>query len=416
MALKQGADAMSMRRREWLQALGCAGTAALAGVRGLAFGAEAAASGGTLVAVFLRGGADGLHMAAPVDDPDYADVRAQPLRVMDGGTASGLRLPHAFAPERDCRLHPAAAPLLELFQSGHAQLLHACGLSDATRSHFVAQEALESGVPLSGQRGSASSAGWLAPLLPAAAAADAVPCVATTAGRARGLQGTDAALNLVGDLGDALAWPGGAQGHTALQALYAGASDGDPAARLGRHALRQLELLDARLPRDNGRVQPYAPPRGVEYGTADKRWTSSLQTVAQLVRMDVGLKVACVDLGGWDTHEGQAGRMETLVRNWAQGLRALFDDVSAAGKPVTVLAMSEFGRRVRANASGGTDHGHGGVLWCLDTRGRTLLPPTRWPGLAAEQLDRGVDLQATQDVKAVLQAVGRQALAASGPA
>jgi uncharacterized protein (DUF1501 family) len=149
----------------------------------------------------------------------------------------------------------------------------------------------------------------------------------------------------------------------------------------------------------------------VQYDATDRRWMQGLQAVAQLVRMDVGLRVACVDLGGWDTHEGQPGRLAPLVQRWARNLRALFDDMQAAGRPLTVVVMSEFGRRLRANGSNGTDHGHGGVLWVLDTRGRALLPPTDWPGLAIEQLDRGLDLRATRDVQAVLQGVGREVLA-----
>jgi uncharacterized protein (DUF1501 family) len=107
----------------------------------------------------------------------------------------------------------------------------------------------------------------------------------------------------------------------------------------------------------------------------------------------VGLQVACLDLGGWDTHEYQSGKMNNLVRQWSSNLRALFDDVSASGQHMSLLVVSEFGRRLKANASGGTDHGHGGAMWLLDTRARPLLPNTKWPGLESQQLDQGLDLK-----------------------
>jgi uncharacterized protein (DUF1501 family) len=407
------AKAMEWRRRELLKAVGCGGAAAAAGLHHLAFAAEPTATAGALVVVFLRGGADGLHLAAPVDDPDYVAARPAVLRLVAEGEAAGLRLPQAFAPGRDCRLHPEAAPLLELFESGQAQLLHACGLAGGTRSHFEAQEVLESGLPASAPGARAGAPGWLVPLLRGGAAAPGpgVPGVALSPRRVRSLQGADETLNLVGELRDALALPGGAQGREALEALYGAAPGEDALVALGRRTLRQLALLEAHAPRAQGRIGPYVPPRGVQYDATDRRWMQGLQAVAQLVRMDVGLRVACVDLGGWDTHEGQPGRLAPLVQRWARNLRALFDDMQAAGRPLTVVVMSEFGRRLRANGSNGTDHGHGGVLWALDTRGRALLPPTDWPGLAIEQLDRGLDLRATRDVQAVLQGVGREALA-----
>ncbi|WP_051243196.1 DUF1501 domain-containing protein [Azohydromonas australica] len=407
-----------LRRRELLKALGCSGVAAAGGgLHHMAFAAEPAPDAGSLVVVFLRGGADGLHLAAPVDDPDYVAARPADLRVAEGGSAPGLRLPAAFAPGRDCRLHPAAAPLLELFGSGHAQLLHACALEGGTRSHFAAQERLEAALPppSPAREPRPEVQGWIAPLLrdAAAPAKPGVACVSTTARPARALLGAGFSLNLAGELRDALALPGGAPGRAALEALYAAMPGEDPLAPLGRQTLHQLALLEARMPRVEGgaRLAPYAPPAGVQYDAGNRRWMHDLQTVAQLIRMDVGLRVACVDLGGWDTHEGQPARLAPLVRQWARNLRALFDDLQAGGRPATVLVMSEFGRRLRANGSSGTDHGHGNVLWSLDTRGRALLPPTDWPGLAIEQLDNGLDLKATREVRAVLRDVGKKVLA-----
>jgi uncharacterized protein (DUF1501 family) len=123
----------------------------------------------------------------------------------------------------------------------------------------------------------------------------------------------------------------------------------------------------------------------------------------------LGLQIACLDFGGWDTHEYQGGRINNLIRQCFMNLRALFDDVSASGKHATFVVMSEFGRRLKANASQGTDHGHGGALWVLDTRARQLLPTTRWPGLSIPELDQGLDLKSTADIKAVLSALAFKA-------
>lgn len=398
-----------MQRRELLKALACTGVATASSLRNLSFAAQPR---GTLVVVFLRGGADSLHMAAPVNDRYYVANRPTDLRITDGAQNAGLRLPKEFAPHQDCRIHPAAAPLLDLFQSGHAQLLHACGLANATRSHFVAQEILESGAQLQ-DRPLASTPGWITPFIRPSSAGQGVDFVATTAGQMRSLQGLSSGMSLVGELRNGLNLPGDANGKSVLEALYANhpASPGsDPVRQVGQQTLQQLALVDSKAVRVDGRIAPYVPPRGVNYNSENYEWLQAVQTVAQLIRMDVGLQVACLDFGGWDTHEYQSGKLNNLVRQWSTNLRALFDDVKAAGKPTTIVVVSEFGRRLRANASGGTDHGHAGIVWALDTQARGVLPPTNWPGLATDQLDQGMDLQHTQDVKQVLADLAKRVL------
>lgn len=399
-----------MQRRELLKALACTGVATATSLRNLSFAAQ---PNGTLVVVFLRGGADSLHMAAPVDDRHYIANRPVNLRITDSGENSGLRLPKGFVAEQDCRLHPAAAPLLDLFQSGHAQLLHACGLANATRSHFVAQEILESGAQPQ-DRPLASTPGWIAPFIRPSAAGQGVDFVATSAGQMRSLQGLSSGMSVVGELRHGLNLPGDAAGKSVLEALYANSPTtpgADPVRQVGQQTLQQLSWIDRKVTRIDGRMAPYMPPKGVSYNTENYDWLQAVQTVAQLIRMDVGLQVACLDLGGWDTHEYQNGKLNNLVRQWSANLRALFDDMQAAGKRSTIVVVSEFGRRLRANASGGTDHGHAGIVWALDTQARGLLPSTHWPGLATDQLDQGMDLQHTRDVKQVLADLAKRVLA-----
>jgi uncharacterized protein (DUF1501 family) len=220
-------------------------------------------------------------------------------------------------------------------------------------------------------------------------------------------------LSLVGELRHGLNLPGDAVGKSVLEALYATTPStpvSDPVLQMGQHTLHQLAWVDRKAPRIDGRIAAYAPPKGVRYNTENHEWLQAVQTVAQLIRMDLGLQVACLDLGGWDTHEHQNGKLNSLVRQWSANLRALFDDVQDAGKRTTMVVVSEFGRRLRANASGGTDHGHAGIVWALDTQARGLLPPTLWPGLATDQLDQGMDLQHTRDIKQVLADLAKRVL------
>ena len=401
-----------MKRRELLKALTYSAMANAACLHHLSFGAQAKS---TLVFVFLRGGADSLQMAAPVDDANYIAARPPELRILSSGSSPGLQLPIGFSSNQDCRLHPAAAPLLDLFQSKHAQILHACGLANATRSHFVAQEILESSLNDHNQI-KAKTPGWLQPLIKPTANPNAKEVIAnlgTSAGKIKSLEGLTLGMNVSGELRSNLVLPGDASAKLVLEALYqTDPADvhGNEALAIGKETLQQLSFVESKMPRVDGKLTAYTPAKGVQYNTENNDLLHALQTVAQLIRMDVGLKVACVDFGGWDTHENQSGRINNLIRQWSSTMRAFFDDMQAAGKPVTIAVVSEFGRRLRANASQGTDHGHAGAMWLLDTQARQRLPATVWPGLTTSALDQGLDLASTHNVKQVLAQVAQQAL------
>lgn len=429
-----------LNRREVLKALSASGALTSTALSNLSFGAQDTDLG-CLVVVFLRGGADSLQMAAPVDNPDYIAARTANLRILESGETPGLLLPKAFSPKEDCRLHASAAPLFDLFQSGHADLLHACGLSFATRSHFESQDLLDSAInaPMSALSGNtvfanaaaasspvqpaSSSAkvlsdtpGWLTPFVKQIkASAREITTLNTTSTLSRSLKGLSSTLGVSGDIRGSLNLPGDSLGRQVLEALYplgSGVENAktDPTLLMGRATLNQFASLESRMPKVDGRFPSYSPPKDVKYNFENHEWIQATQAVAQLIRLDIGLRVATVDLGGWDTHEYQGGRINNLIRQWSTNLRALFDDLQAANKNITFLVVSEFGRRVRANNSNGTDHGHAGIVWCLDSRKRKLLPQTIWPGLAIEQLDQGLDLASTVDVKLVLNSVAQQTL------
>jgi uncharacterized protein (DUF1501 family) len=384
------------------------GLTGLPGVRSLAFAADKsveAAVGmlgaGTLVVVFLRGGADMLALVAPADDPDYRAARTPELRVMAEGPKAGIRLEQTLAPGLDFRLHPDAAPLAELYAARRLAIVHAVGLTDGTRSHFVAQDLMERGIAREedlARTGSGWVARWLGEGGHGQGEQGRVPAIGTAAAPAAALAGLGGAL-AVPDLRGGLAPPGGPQAAAVLAAL---SRQGDGAyERAARAALDGLSTVDGRLPRGtDGKVAAYDAEGGAVYEETEAG--RALQTVARMLKMDIGLRAACIDVGGWDTHENQQGRFANAVGQLSRALAAFHADTRRYERDLTVVVMSEFGRRLRGNRSQGTDHGHGGAMLVLGGRvagGRML---GRWPGLASHQLDRGVDLAVTIDYRTVL--------------
>ena len=356
--------------------------------------AEQTASQAVFVMVFLRGGADGLHLVAPSSDPLYVAARPADLRVLDAGEKAGLLLSNTLEPDLGFRLHPGLAPLLPLYQAGNLAIVHAAGLANATRSHFVAQDMMERGV--ASEKEIAEAKGWLARALPVSR--DGVTAFSSTSNPVFGLKGVPGYL-AAPDLSAGLGFPYG-DGTRQLLAQWAvsGTAIGDATAA----ALQVVERVSRSLPKSaDGKVLPYTTRGSMPYsdgGDFGKR----MSTVAQLVRADIGLKAAWVDYGIWDTHENQGGRMADLATRLAAGLAAFHEDMTQAKRPVVVVALSEFGRRLRANKSNGTDHGHGGVSFVLGAGVRGGRMYGRWPGLETRQLDEGVDLAVTTDYRAIL--------------
>jgi uncharacterized protein (DUF1501 family) len=163
-----------------------------------------------------------------------------------------------------------------------------------------------------------------------------------------------------------------------------------------------MRAIDAHLPRDAaGKIAAYAPEGNADYA-ASGDFDRSLRTVAQLAKMEIGLEFAGVDIGGWDTHEYQQGRFANAVDRLSTGLSAFYDDMARYQGRLTVLVLTEFGRRLRSNRSAGTDHGRAGVMAVLGGRvagGRIYGP---WPGLRSEHLDEGVDLAVATDYRRVI--------------
>ncbi|MEM9557634.1 MAG: DUF1501 domain-containing protein [Acidobacteriota bacterium] len=389
---------MDLTRRGFL--VGC--SAAIAGLAGSRFNTVAFADPGggadILIVVFLRGGFDGLSLVPPIDGADRGHYEAArpSLRIPTSGPGAALSLDAGFG------LHPSAAPLLDLYQAGHLAIVQAVGMSDVVnKSHFDAQQFIELGTP-----GSHSiPSGWLSRHLAGTAGGGSVimPSLAIGDLQPTSLLGSTETVNLANpasfDL-DNGPWLWRSAQRTALRQMY-----GDSTSWLhdaGLQALDAVDIIDLNVTED------YVPSNGAVY--PDGQFGDHLQVLAQMIKLDLGLQVATLDLGGWDTHEGQGdgstGYLADLLADLSAGLNALYTDLDGAGASaytnrLTVVVQSEFGRELYENADRGTEHGYGNLMMVLGGSVIGGLHGT-WPGLAPGQLVDETDLAVTTDYRRVL--------------
>lgn len=386
-------------RREWLRrsaAIGTLSAAHLALPRwmpSLAFSPRhQAPRGDVLVCVFLRGGADSMNMIVPYAEDNYYVSRPQlaiPRPDASGSDPKVLDLDGFFG------LHPALHPVHELFLGNQLCAVHATGSPDPTRSHFEAMSYMERGTP--GEK--SETTGWIGRHLATLDTGNNSPVRAIGWGTAAQmtLAGpvTPTVLKSIADyhLGGRL--DVAAQMMSSISQLYALETDA-----LAASANATTEAIDL-----VGQVQinQYRPQNGASYAEAD--FDMALMQTAAIIRAEIGLEVACVDLGGWDTHAQQGGvegDHAQLLAQLASGLAAFHQDMGAEMSRVTVVVMSEFGRRLQENADRGTDHGHGGAMLVMSDNLADNGPVlANWPGLQPENLNRG-DLAITIDYRNVL--------------
>lgn len=378
----------TITRRQFLQ--GCSlAIAAMAGARltriGLAAPGGQGADTDTLVFVFLRGGWDALNVLAPIDGDDRGHYE-QARRAIRIPARDLLPVAEPFG------LHPAMAPLHELYQDGSLALVQAAGLDWDTRSHFDAQEYIEQGTP--GRK--SGTTGWLTRTLLASGASGIFPALAT-AGQPTSLMNYSASVAMSAP-SDLSMWDNGLlEAQTAaLHRLFSGST---LAHLVGKRTLEAVEIVRPL------QEQEYRPSNGAHY--QEDEFGRQMQTIAQMIKLEAGLKVAAVDFGGWDTHEhqnyGTDGYLTDLLASLASGLANFYLDMdSGYSDRLSVVVMSEFGRRLVQNESNGTDHGHGSLILALGgaVNGGRLYG--QWPGLATEQLYDRADLAITSDYRAVL--------------
>jgi uncharacterized protein (DUF1501 family) len=347
-----------------------------------------------LVVIFLRGGADGLSLISPSGDSNYVAARPSDIRVARKGENAGLVMKNANA-DADFRFHHRAKGLSELFNAGELAVVHAAGLKDATRSHFDAEDRMERAAPGQGT----SAGGWLGRWMNAVKPEGILPALAVGAAAPDSLRGASGVA--VAEEINALRVAAGHGYSTAIRALLAKQLGGD--AILGAPVNRLLSLSDAIEARvaldENGNMRPYAPE--TEY-PKDNPLSASLMTVAQTIKLGLGLRVSTVDFGNWDTHVNQAGQFADQVTILSSALTAFWRDLGNYRDHVSVVVMSEFGRRLKSNESGGTDHGHGNAMMVLGPKVRGGKMYGTWPGLANDDLDEGADLAITTDYRTVL--------------
>jgi uncharacterized protein (DUF1501 family) len=348
-----------------------------------------------LITIFQRGAVDGLNMIIPFGEQDYYASRptlaiAKPSA--DENTAVDL---NGFF-----GMHPRMRLLKPLWESGHMAIVHACGSHDDTRSHFDAQDYMESGTP--GVKSTPD--GWMNRYLHAKEHQKATPfrAVALAPQLPRALQGTAPAL-AIGQISQFGIRAGQATEmvQSSFEAEYAAAAN-SILHSTGREAFDAVKMLKKADP------SQYSPANGAEYPRSP--FGEALKQIAQLIKADVGLEVAFAESGNWDHHanEGAAvGVLANRLDDLARGIAALVRDLGDRMQDVVVLTMSEFGRTVAENGNRGTDHGHGNAMIIVGGAVRGGKVYGKWPGLAREQRYEGRDLAITTDFRSVFNEVVR---------
>jgi uncharacterized protein (DUF1501 family) len=348
-----------------------------------------------LITIFQRGAVDGLNMVVPFGERDYYTARPSiAIGAPGSGPGAALDLDGFFG------LHPRLAPLQPLYVGQRLAIVHACGSPDPTRSHFDAQDYMETATP--GVK--STQDGWLNRYLHAREHQQATPfrAVALAPQLPRSLQGLAPAL-AIGHI-DRFGIRAGQNTEmvqSSFEHEYAAAAD-RALSTTGRDAFNAVRMLKDV---DPGR---YTPADGTEYPQSG--YGLALKQIAQLVKADVGLEVAFAESGNWDHHanEGAAtGQIATRLDDFARGIAALVRDLGDRMQDVVILTMSEFGRAVAENGSRGTDHGHGNAMMIVGGAVRGGKVYGRWPGLAREQRHEGRDLAITTDFRAVFNEVVR---------
>jgi uncharacterized protein (DUF1501 family) len=346
--------------------------------------------GKVLVVVFQRGACDGLNTVIPYGEDAYRRLRptiAVPAP-RGGSREAALDLDGQFG------LHPALEPLLPSYRDGSLAVVHAVGSPDPTRSHFDAQDFMESGTP--GRK--STDDGWLNRHLQARPDPAATPFrgVAVTPTLPRVLAGAAPAVAMANIREFGLR--GGSEGSAArgFEGMYDGAVR-DTLHGTGRETFEALEFLRKADP------ARYQPGPGASYPRG--RSGDSLKQVAQLIKADVGLEVAFTEVGGWDHHAGEGGvqgQLAARLRELGQALAAFQADLGTRMQDVVLVTLTEFGRTVRENGNRGTDHGHASVSFVMGGGVRGGRVHGRWPGLGDSQLHEGRDLAVTTDFRDLL--------------
>jgi uncharacterized protein (DUF1501 family) len=338
-----------------------------------------------LVVIFQRGAADGLNIVVPYAERQYYSLRPS----INIPQKSVIDLNGFFG------LHPSMSAFLPLWQQRHLAIVHAAGSPDATRSHFDAQDFMETGTP--GVK--ATDDGWLNRSLHTLPEANSpFRAIALGPSLPRILSGAEpaVAMNNINDFAVGGKNPKASPAATAFEAMYDHSSD-SVLHGTGTETFDAVKMLKAA---DPGKYQPAA---GANYPKG--RFGDSLRQLAQLIKANLGVQVAFADIGGWDHHVNEGaveGQLANVLGDFSQSLAAFWTDLGDLGEDTVVVTMSEFGRTARENGNRGTDHGHANVMFVLGGPVKGGKVYGRWPGLDQSQLYEGRDLALTTDFRQVI--------------
>jgi uncharacterized protein (DUF1501 family) len=379
---------MAITRRVFIRNSGLAviGTAAIPSfLTRAAFGApDLGTRSKRIVIIFQRGAADGLNIVVPHGEPLYYAMRPS----INIPRTSVLDLDGFFG------LHPSLSPMMPLWKQRHLAVVHATGSPDPTRSHFDAQDFMESGTP--GLK--TTYDGWLnrsLHSLPKSGQNSAFRAIALGPSLPRILSGSEPAV-AVNNLNDFGLGGKNSPAATTFEAMYAGSSD-SILHGTGQETFEAMKMLKAADP------AKYKPAAGAEYPRG--RFGDSLRQLAQLMKANLGVQVAFADIGGWDHHvnEGNTqGQLANVLRDFAGSLAAFWIDLGDLPEDTVVITMSEFGRTARENGNRGTDHGHANVMFVMGGPVKGGRVYGHWPGLDQLQLYEGRDLAVTTDFRRVM--------------
>ena len=383
---------MSTARRFFLRngALALAGTTAIPGflVRSI-LAQTGSGPKRRLVVIFQRGAADGLNIVVPYREKNYYSMRP----------SIGIAQNQVVDLDGFFGLHPSLASFKPLYDQGRLAIVHAVGSPDMTRSHFDAQDYMESGTP--GVK--STQDGWLNRALQAEDIANhsshtPFRAVAVGADVPRTLAGSvpSIALSNLNNFNVGGRGPAPSAAANAFEAMYGESGDRifHPAGEETFEAVKMLRSADP---------GQYTPSPGAEYPNSE--FGNSMKQVAQLLKANLGVEAAFTDVSGWDTHQNQGnvnGQLANRLRDFSDSITAFWRDLGDQGGDVTLVTMSEFGRTARENGTGGTDHGHANVMFVLGGAVRGGHVYGKWPGLENEQLNEGRDLALTTDFRDVL--------------
>jgi uncharacterized protein (DUF1501 family) len=382
---------MAITRRVFLRnsALAVVGTAAVPSF--LARAAWGAADPGSrnkrLVVIFQRGAADGLNIVVPHAEPQYYAMRPS------------ISIPRKDVLDLDgfFGLHPSLAPFQPLWQRRQLAIVHAAGSPDPNRSHFDAQDFMESGTP--GVK--STDDGWLNRSLhnlPHASPKSPFEAIAMGPSIPRILSGLEPAIAM-NNINDFAVGGRGAKASptsSTFEAMYGHSLDA-VLHSTGEETFDAVKMLKSADP------AKYKPAPGANYPKG--RFGDSLRQLAQLIKANLGVQVAFADIGGWDHHVNEGateGQIANVLRDFSQSLAAFWTDLGDLGEDTVVVTMSEFGRTARENGNRGTDHGHANVMFVLGGPVKGGKVYGRWPGLDQSQLYDGRDLALTTDFRQVM--------------